>query len=129
MKKLLIIILIFKVFQCHGQSTIKESIALKDSSVNRTITFTVAKGTTKIDYMAKGYLTRGALSVTVINPDGKQDSGFQLSCEQNKYGGIEPTKGDLENNVRSPMPGVWRLYIRVDKGSGRLSYQVNFTTL
>jgi hypothetical protein len=126
--KLLIIILIFKVFQCHGQAAIKESIALKDSSINRTIVLTVAKGTSKIDYSAKGYLTKGSLSLTVANPQGEQDGGFQLSCEPNKHGGTEPTKGELENNVRAPMPGVWHLNIRVNKGSGRLSYQVNFTT-
>jgi hypothetical protein len=129
MKKLLIIILIFKVFQCQGQAIVKGSIELKDSTINRTITFTVPKGTTKFDYSAKGYLTQGMLFLVVMTPGGKQDGGFQLSCSPNKHGGTEPSKGELENNVRSPVPGVWRLYIRVDKGSGRLSYQVNLTTL
>jgi hypothetical protein len=90
MKKLLLIILIFKVFQCKGQEIVKGSIELKDSTINRTITFNVPKGTTKIDYSAKGHLTEGMLSLTVTNPDGKPDGGFQLSCEPNKHGGISP---------------------------------------
>jgi hypothetical protein len=126
MEKLIIIILFFKAFQCEAQLIIKNSIELKDTTMDRSITFEVPKGTQQFKYILTGFLTSGVFSVSLSDPDNNQKEGFQLTAEAGKTETIKPAKGEMLKTIDSPLPGIWKLNIRTRNGLGKFTYQINF---
>jgi len=125
MKKLTLLFLLFKAFQCEAQSNLKSSIEFKDSVINRSISFKVEKDVRKLDYTVEAYIKIGKLAVTLTDPNGKQHGGFELGSEPDATKKVKPSKGTITNSVDLPAPGTWVLKLSVRKGTGHLSYEIN----
>ena len=63
--------LILGAAQAKAQ-VIKGSIDLKDSTINRTIPFDVAAGTKSVKYLVKVYVSEGAVTVSLNDPNEKK---------------------------------------------------------
>jgi DUF4097 and DUF4098 domain-containing protein YvlB len=125
MKKLLFFLLILGAAQAKAQ-TIKGSIDLKDSTINRTIPFEVVAGSRSVKYSVKVYVGTGNLTVTVTDPHDKKAGGFTLST-RTRDGGTEPSKGELGDSYSPPVAGTWKFNIRAENATGRISYQIDVT--
>ena len=123
MKKLLFFLLILGAVQAKAQ-TIKGSIDLKDSTINRTIPFEVAAGNKSVKYAVKVYVTTGAVTVVVTDPHGKKAGGFTIGTAT-KDGGTEPSKGELGDSYSPPVAGTWKFNIRAENATGKMSYQID----
>jgi hypothetical protein len=125
MKKLILLLLLFKAFQCEAQTSIKGAIEFKDSVITRTVTFKVEKGARKVGYSVEAYIKFGKLAVSLTDPNGKQHGGFELGSEPDATKKVKPSKGTIANSVDLPVPGTWLMNISVKKGTGHLSYEIN----
>jgi hypothetical protein len=122
MKKLLFILLILGAAQAKAQ-VIKGSIDLKDSAINRTIPFDVAAGTKSVKYLVKVYVSEGAVTVSLNDPNEKKVTGFTIGT-QIPGGGHEPSKGEMGDEVTPKAFGTWKFKIHTGNATGRVSYEV-----
>ena len=123
MKKLLFILLILGAAEAKAQ-LIKGSIDLKDSTINRTIPFEVAAGTKSVKYLVKVYVSEGAVTVSLNDPNEKKVTGFTIGT-QIPGGGHEPSKGEMGDEVTPKIFGAWKFKIHTDNATGKVSYEVD----
>lgn len=123
MKKLLFLLLVLVGAQVKAQA-IKGSIDLKDSTINRTVPFEVAEGARSVKYALKVYVSRGAVTVTITDPHEKKATGFTAGSQQ-PGGGHEASKVESSDSVSPPVAGIWKLNIRTENATGRISYQID----
>jgi hypothetical protein len=127
MKKLLFILLFLKVTQSEAQSGISKIFELRDTTFEKEITFEVLKGSLKADVLLKGLLTNGTLAVSVINPTGKNEGQFQLKTNIGTNDSEKPAKGEFSRTLKSPLPGTWKLRLKVQRGVGKFTYEIKST--
>jgi hypothetical protein len=117
MKKLLFLFLVLAAASAKAQ-TIKGSIDLKDSTINRTIPFEVATGTKSLKYVVKVYVDLGQVTVTLSDPNGRTPTNITIG------GGHEASKGELSDDVKTKIPGTWKFNFRSDRATGKISYEI-----
>ena len=123
MKKLLFILLILGAAQTKAQVTIKGFIGVKDSTFNRSIPFEVATGTNSVKYAIKVFAAAGEVTVTLTDPNDKKFVNVTLGTKTNS-GGYGPSEGELADDLKPKIPGTWKLNIRAENVTGRISYQI-----
>ena len=122
MKKLLFFLLALGTIQARAQ-VIKGSIDLKDSTINRSVPFEVTSGTKSVKYLVKVYVSVGAVTVSLNDPNDKKVTGFTIGTSI-PGGGHEPSKGEMGDEVSPKVFGTWKFHIRAGNATGTVSYQV-----
>jgi len=122
MKKLLFLLLAFGAMQARAQ-VVKGSIDLKDSTFTRSIPFEVAAGTQSVKYFVKVYVSVGAVTVSLTDPNDKKVTGFTIGTSK-PGGGHEASKGEMGDDVKPKVFGTWKFNIKAENATGKISYQV-----
>src|SRR3569833_186887 len=123
MKKLLFLLLILGAVTARAQ-TIKGSIDLRDSTFTRSIPFDVAAGTKSVKYFVKVYVSVGAVTITLNDPNDKKATGFTIGTAM-PGGGHEASRGEMGDNVVPHVFGTWKFNIKAENATGRISYEVD----
>jgi hypothetical protein len=119
----LILVLAF-IFSGRAQTNFEKKIILKDSTINQTITMEIKQGVPVIRCWVNSYLSVGDLSFKIFDPENKQEGGFGLDAIVD--GEKKPSSGRMTHEIKSPIPGTWKIQIRVNSATGNLSYKIHF---
>ena len=122
MKKLLLLVLLFGAFRAKAQ--MNSSIDLRDSTITRVIPVEVPAGTKTLKYSVKVDLTAGEATLTFNDPNGKKEGGFTVNA-QKKGGGRERSKVESSDSNSPPITGTWKLTIRTQSATGRITYDID----
>lgn len=101
----------------------RQTIPLKDSTIDKKMYFDVAQGTALINFILNVNLTDGRLSFSLEDPEGKKEGGFDLSAGY-ENGKNQPSKGQFSHDVKSPIPGRWIVYIKSQHAYGKATYEL-----
>ena len=105
------------------ESNLKQTILLKDSTIDKRMYFDVAQGTAVINFILNVNLTDGRLSFNLEDPEGKKEGGFDLSAGY-ENGKNQPSKGQFSHDVKSPVPGRWVVNIKSQHAYGKATYEL-----
>lgn len=125
MKKIagLLFVLAFAVTG-KAQTNFEKKINLKDSTINQTITMEIKQGVPVIRCWVNSYLSEGELSFKIYDPENKQEGGFGLDAIVD--GEKKPSSGRMTHQISAPIPGTWKIQIKVTGATGTLFYKVHF---
>ena len=83
-----------------------------------------------IPYLAfnfKGEIDEGVLMVSIFDPNGKKEGGFELLAYSKADQKRKSTSvnGDMQKKINNPMTGTWTIEIKENDGIGSLEVTVN----
>lgn len=106
----------------EATNTVDISMAFKDCDSSKTTTFKVGSGVERIIISSKSHLSKGDMSFGVIDPEGKRETGFQIGVGSDG----KPGNGQLTHEIKQPISGLWKLEIKVNKGTGNITYKIRY---
>ncbi|MDB5211127.1 MAG: hypothetical protein JWQ30_1954 [Sediminibacterium sp.] len=106
----------------EATNTMDISMTFTNCDSSRTNTFKVESGVERISISAKSKLSKGDMSFVIIDPEGKRETGFQISAGSDGT----PGNGQLTHEIKQPIPGSWKLEIKVNKGTGNSTYKIRY---
>jgi hypothetical protein len=110
-----------KSFQT-ASNTMDISMTFKDCDSSKTSAFKVGNGVERITITSKSHLSKGDMSFSVIDPEGKRETGFQIGVGSDG----KPGNGQLTHEIKQPISGEWKLEIKVNKGTGNITYKIRY---
>jgi hypothetical protein len=133
MKKLLInLLLLMGALYGHAQSngSLSQTMDLKNCDTTKIYTVDIKKGTKEIKLSAEGHLSAGYLSFIVFDPEGKRETGFDISADSDS----KPEKGRTITKGRTtatyenttPLIGLWKIKLITTNATGSFNYKLNF---
>ena len=129
----------------QGQSKLEKDFTFDNESDEKEISFSIHSNIKVINFQIKGEINLGILQLTILDPRGKKEGGFELEAikksgssgyktnstsDENTFSysivgnGDNTANGSMSKTISKPLAGTWKVKISAKKLKGKLIIQI-----
>lgn len=157
MKKLSLFLILSTLFFNYGIGQKAESFSdvskeylFEEETSEKEVEMKIAEGVVNLIFSFNSEIENGKLEIQIYDPNGKKEGNFKLESKQGKstssnsntntnnnnntsshnytFTGSGKASGNMNKNIASPLPGLWKIKIKTEKVIGRLLLNVGQQT-